>query len=174
MNLLAVVAVVSNSRALLNEWHRIPLVVSVRRRWAGEAAAASAVADLLFPWEVCSSILAVAGCAASALALERLAARRRGLDAAFHAGRGAAVVGALVAPLAIVLRAPVRPATHAAILLSACVAMMKLLSYAHTNAELRRRRARAPPPFFHGKERRPPRVGTTSGGGRWRSRGGRA
>ena len=37
VNLIAVVAVVSNSRALLQEWHRIPLVRSIRAHFAEEA-----------------------------------------------------------------------------------------------------------------------------------------
>ena len=35
--MIAVVAVVSNSRALLQEWHRIPLVRSIKAHFADEA-----------------------------------------------------------------------------------------------------------------------------------------
>ena len=150
MNLVAIVAIVSNARALLNEWRDIPLVAAASDWYRGAGGTAVSARDLtldlLFPAEACWSLGAVVACAAALLLVERVAAQVHRYDALWHGLRAACVVATLALPLYCVSLAPVRPGTHAAILLNGCVAMMKMLSYAHTNAELRRRyaaRARA-------------------------------
>lgn len=153
MNLVAIVAIVSNARALLNEWRDIPLVAAASDWYRGAGGTAVSARDLtldlLFPAEACWSLGAVVACAAALLLVERVAAQVHRYDALWHGLRAACVVATLALPLYCVSLAPVRPGTHAAILLNGCVAMMKMLSYAHTNAELRRRyaaRARAASP----------------------------
>ena len=150
VNLVAIVAIVSNARALLNEWRDIPLVAAASDWYRGAGGTAVSARDLtldlLFPAEACWSLGAVVACAAALLLVERVAAQVHRYDALWHGLRAACVVATLALPLYCVSLAPVRPGTHAAILLNGCVAMMKMLSYAHTNAELRRRyaaRARA-------------------------------
>ena len=143
MNLVAIVAIVSNARALLNEWRDIPLVAAASDWYRGAGGTAVSARDLtldlLFPAEACWSLGAVVACAAALLLVERVAAQVHRYDALWHGLRAACVVATLALPLYCVSLAPVRPGTHAAILLNGCVAMMKMLSYAHTNAELRRR-----------------------------------
>ncbi|KAK7235266.1 sterol O-acyltransferase [Aureococcus anophagefferens] len=162
VNLVAIVAIVSNARALLNEWRDIPLVAAASDWYRGAGGTAVSARDLtldlLFPAEACWSLGAVVACAAALLLVERVAAQVHRYDALWHGLRAACVVATLALPLYCVSLAPVRPGTHAAILLNGCVAMMKMLSYAHTNAELRRRyaaRARAA-----SARRRPRRVGS--------------
>ncbi|CAH0377376.1 unnamed protein product [Pelagomonas calceolata] len=148
VNLIAVVAVVSNSRALLQEWHRIPLVRSIRAHFAEEAPVLTKrgrpvpplpVADSVVPYELGLSFIALCLCVVLAVLVERRAARAPGRAASFHLLRALVVFSTLAVPLALCSAAPPRPVSHAITLLGACTAMMKLLSYAHTNAELRRK-----------------------------------
>ena len=120
------------------------------------------------PYELGLSFIALCLCVVLAVLVERRAARAPGRAASFHLLRALVVFSTLAVPLALscsgvltVSRrwrgrgvshhatrrasphrcsaAPPRPVSHAITLLGACTAMMKLLSYAHTNAELRRK-----------------------------------
>lgn len=145
VNLIAVVAVVSNSRALLQEWHRIPLVRSIRAHFAevpvvvkrGTSPLPSA--ESVVPYELGLSLVVICLCVICAVLVERRAARAPGRAAGFHLLRTLVVGSTLAVPLMLCSNAPPRPVSHAIILMGACTAMMKLLSYAHTNAEFRRR-----------------------------------
>ncbi|KAH8098148.1 hypothetical protein JL720_1076 [Aureococcus anophagefferens] len=148
VNLVAIVAIVS-SAGPAQRVARHPLVAAASDWYRGAGGTAVSARDLTLDllfrrrrW----SLGAVVACAAAALLVERVAAQVHRYDALWHGLRAACVVATLALPLYCVSLAPVRPGTHAAILLNGCVAMMKMLSYAHTNAELRRRyaaRARA-------------------------------
>ena len=152
VNLIAIIAIVSNSRALLNEWHKIPLIVALNEWWASRGDGArffgdggppgDAVIDPVVPAEIVFSAAAVVACFGAAVLVERVAAQVHRYNGLWHLLRALVVLGSLVLPLRFTQDAPVRPGTHAAILLLACTAMMKLLSYAHTNAELRRQYVR--------------------------------
>ena len=175
VNLIAVVAVVSNSRALLQEWHRIPFVRSIRAHFAEEAPVLTKRGRPVPPPPVtesqsyptssgCHLLLCVS--ALSSRCWSKGARRaRRARAASFHLLRALVVFSTLAVPLALCppasspsrvdgvaverdappssprrcSAAPPRPVSHAITLLGACTAMMKLLSYAHTNAELRRK-----------------------------------
>ena len=175
VNLIAVVAVVSNSRALLQEWHRIPLVRSIRAHFAEEAPVLtkrgrpvpppSNDRESVVPYELGLSFIALCLCVVLAVLVERRAARAPAAPLLFiccapsscsrrwpcrwrcaaPASSPSRVDGVAVeaSTHAIIPHrcsaAPPRPVSHAITLLGACTAMMKLLSYAHTNAELRRK-----------------------------------
>ena len=110
MNLIAVVAVVSNSRALLQEWHRIPLVRSIRAHFAEEAPVLTkrgrpvpppVVTESVVPYELGLSFIALCLCVVLAVLVERRATRAPGRAAGFHALRALVVFSTLAVPLAL-------------------------------------------------------------------------
>jgi acyl-CoA-binding protein len=110
VNLIAVVAVVSNSRALLQEWHRIPLVRSIRAHFAEEAPVLTkrgrpvpppVMTESVVPYELGLSFIALCLCVVLAVLVERRAARAPGRAASFHLLRALVVFSTLAVPLAL-------------------------------------------------------------------------
>ena len=108
--MIAVVAVVSNSRALLQEWHRIPLVRSIKAHFAEEAppvmkrgrpAPPPPITESVIPYELGLSFIALCLCVVLAVLVERRAARAPGRAASFHLLRALVVVATLAVPLAL-------------------------------------------------------------------------
>lgn len=135
VNLVGIIAVITNTRLLMNEWHLLPLF----RNGIG-----SFTVDLGCQ-EVFWGALVVAGSVLASFYVERYAAAKaqdQSLQDLASKAHVLSCLASLVAPSFFVVMAPPRPSTHAAWLCASTVAWMKHVSWAHTNSSLRRSYAR--------------------------------
>ncbi|KAJ8599368.1 hypothetical protein CTAYLR_007027 [Chrysophaeum taylorii] len=141
VNLIGVIAVVTNLRTFMNEWRLIPLVAALFGD-AEEGPPRSLGCARLFspPWEVMAGGVVLAVAVLSSLVIELQAAGGRIAPHRANAAHVVACASSLVVPTALVATAPARPALHAAWLFAVVVAWMKHVSWAHTNTILRTNR----------------------------------
>jgi len=156
VNLVAVVAVASNLRILIDEWHLLPWVALLDGGDVSAAAASTeqlgfaAATASLCPREVLAGWLVAALSVFASYCAERLSSSRgaatskttKSLSAA-DATHAVACCASLVVPVALLARAPrTRPVPHFFGLLGSVVAWMKHVSYAHVTSALRRSSSR--------------------------------
>lgn len=145
VNLVGVIAVVTNVRAFLNEWRLMPIASALLACRRGGERYRTGLEMIVFDafTEVLLGLSVVAAAVVTSFVTERAAAACEGryavADAAFNLIHIVCCACSLLAPIVIVVQAPPRPLIHAALLCASTVAWMKHVSWAHTNAALRRR-----------------------------------